>query len=63
MIKVTCDKCGKEIKGDFAYIRSDFYTKADNREDELVGFCAIGDQLVFCDACYSKYVQCEEAVE
>lgn len=60
MIKVTCDKCGKEIECEFVYIRSDFYTKADNSEDDLVGFCANGDELVFCDACYSKYVQCED---
>lgn len=60
MIKVTCDKCGKEIKAEFAYVLSGFYAKAENREDYLVGFCANGDDLVFCDSCYSKFVQCEE---
>lgn len=60
MIKVTCDKCGKEIKGGFFYIRSDLYTVGESREDDPVCFCANRDSLVFCYECYSKYVQCEE---
>ena len=52
LIKVTCDKCGKEIKDGFVYIRSDFYTVGESREDDLVSFCANGDNLVFCEQCY-----------
>lgn len=58
--KVTCDKCGKEIKGDFVLVRSDFYTVCEGGECYPVAFSANCDQLVFCDACYEKYVDCEE---
>ena len=60
MIKVTCDKCGKEIKDDFVLVRSDFYTVVESRKDDPVCFCANGDGLVFCEDCYSEFVHREE---
>ena len=60
MIKVTCGKCGKEIKDEYAYVFSGFYKKSDNREGYIVGFCANIDDHIFCDACYSEFVHREE---
>lgn len=52
MIKVTCDKCGKEIEYGFFYIRNDFYSVGTMREYDVVCLCANGDNLVFCEQCY-----------
>ena len=60
MIKVTCDKCGKYTEGEFVHIHSDFYSVSSDDELEPVAFRASGENLVFCDSCYSEFVQCEE---
>lgn len=60
LIKVICDKCGKETEGEFVHIHSYFYSVSSDDELEPVSFRANGENLAFCYSCYSKFVQCEE---
>lgn len=53
-LRITCDKCGKVIDGDFVLVHSTFYT---TKDPEPIDYCSPGDEFYMCDRCYAELIK------